>query len=98
MQPRTRYECGEALHELQGLHDDLRGAVAVGCLELEHDLPRLSDRKALVGDGGSGDIPAQLLELMSLIDGAARLGMEAKAVRLNATLRTVGGHKDGYRR
>jgi len=37
---------GQALHELQRAHHDVRGAVAPGRLEFEHDLPGGVDLEA----------------------------------------------------
>jgi len=42
MQPRRRDECGQPLHELQRRHHDMGGSVAVGTLELQHDLACLA--------------------------------------------------------
>jgi CheY-like chemotaxis protein len=39
VQPWPRHQRGQALHELQRRHHDVRGAVAPGSLELEHHLP-----------------------------------------------------------
>ena len=38
MQARARHQRGQALHEFQRRHLDVRGAVAPGALELKHDI------------------------------------------------------------
>ena len=53
-------------------------AISVGGLQGEHDLPGTVECKALVGDGGAGDVAAQVFEFLPLMGGAADLGMEAE--------------------
>jgi len=67
MQPGTRDQCGQALHELQRRHHDMGGAVAPGALELEHDLAGWIALEPFVGDGRAGDIAAQAFELLALM-------------------------------
>jgi len=67
MQPRTRHECGEPLHELQRRHHDMGGAVAPGAFELQHHLAGLIALEPLVGNRRAGDIAAQALELLALM-------------------------------
>jgi len=43
------------------------GAVAEGLFELVDDLPALVGGEALVGDRGSGDVPTEFFELVTLI-------------------------------
>ena len=50
---------GQALHEFQRRHDDMRGAVAVGALQLQHDIASPIALEPFVGDRGAGDIAAQ---------------------------------------
>ena len=51
---------------------------------------RLSNRAQLrhtgatAGGGGAGDVAAQVFQLLALIGGAAHLGMEAEALRVDA--------------
>ena len=59
MQPGPRHQCGQALHELQRRHHDMRGAVAPGALELQHDLAGWIAFEPFVGNGRAGDIAAQ---------------------------------------
>ncbi len=60
IQPRARYECGEALHELERRHHDMGGAVLVRALELQHDIAGVVEFESFVGDSGAGDVAAQL--------------------------------------
>ena len=71
MQPRTRDQCGQPLHELQRRHHDMGGAVAVGALELQHDLARWIALEPFVGNGRAGDIAAQAFELLALMGATA---------------------------
>ena len=83
MQPRRRDECGQALHELQRRHHDMGGPVAVGTLELQHDLARAIALEPSVGNRRAGDIAAQVLQFLALIGAPAHRRMEAKAVRVD---------------
>ena len=71
MQPGTRDKCGQALHELQRRHHDMGGAVAVGTLELEHELAGAIALEPFVGNGRAGDIAAQAFKLLALMGGTA---------------------------
>jgi len=84
MQPGTRNQCGQALHEFQRRHDDMGGAVAPGALELEHDLACAIALEPLVGNGRAGDIAAQAFELLALMGVTAYCRMQAEAVRVDA--------------
>ncbi len=57
-------------------------AISIGGLQGEHDLPGTVESKALVGDGGAGDIAAQVFEFSALLGATAHLGMQAEAVRI----------------
>jgi hypothetical protein len=50
MQARTRHQRGQALHEFQRRHLDVRGAVAPGAFELQHDITSASALEPFVGD------------------------------------------------
>ncbi len=54
MQARTRHQRGQALHEFQRRHDDVRGAVAIGALQLQHDLACAIALEPFVGDTPGG--------------------------------------------
>ena len=84
MQPGTRDQCGQALHELQRGHHDMGGAVAPGALELEHDLAGAIALEPLVGNGRTGDISAQAFELLALMSATAYCRMQAETVRVDA--------------
>ena len=53
VQARARHQRGQALHEFQGRHHDVRGAVARKALELQHDITRAIALEPLVGDRGA---------------------------------------------
>jgi hypothetical protein len=48
-------------------------AISIGCLQCEHHLSGPVDYKALVGNGGAGDVAAQALQFLALMGGAAHL-------------------------
>ena len=66
MQARPRHQGGQALHELQGRHDDMDGAVAPRAFELQHELAGTGALEPFVGDRGAGDGAAQALEFLAL--------------------------------
>ena len=74
MQTRARHQCGQALHEFQRQHPDVRGAVAPRAFELQHDLPRFIALESLVGDRGARDVAAQAFELLALVRATAHRG------------------------
>lgn len=84
VQARARHQSCQALHEFQRRHPDVRGAVAPGALQLQHDVTRRIFLEPLVGDRGAGDVAAQPFELLALMRAAAHAGMQAEAVRLDA--------------
>ena len=87
-----RHQCGEPLHELQRRHDDVGGPVAVGTLELQHDLARAIAFEPFVGNGEAGDSAAQAFKLLALMGGTAHPACALKAVRVDAArLRGIGG-------
>jgi hypothetical protein len=55
------------------------GAVVVGTFELQHDLAVVMAFESLVGDGGPGDVPTEVFELVALVDGEPHLGMRAQS-------------------
>ncbi len=67
------------------------GAVVVGAFELQHDIAGTVECQSLVGDGGAGDVAAQMLQLLAFMGGAAHLGVEAEALRVCKGARAVSG-------
>ncbi len=61
MQPRMRNQRSQALHEFKRGHHNMRGAVLVGRLELQHDIAGAIAFKPLVSNGRAGDVAAQKL-------------------------------------
>ena len=55
-------------HQLERFEHDMGGAIAEGLLELADDLPALVGREPFVGNGRPGNVTAELLELVALID------------------------------
>lgn len=62
----------------------MRGAVAPGALQLQHDVARRIFLEPLVGNRGAGDVAAQAFERLALMRGAAHPGMQAEPVPLGA--------------
>ena len=54
MQARTRHQRSQALHEFQRRHRDVRGAVAPGAFQLQHDIAGAITLEPFVGDRGAG--------------------------------------------
>ena len=50
MQARSRHQSGQALHEFQRRHPEVRGAVSPGALQLQHNVTRRIFFEPLVGD------------------------------------------------
>jgi hypothetical protein len=65
---RTGHQRGEPLHKFQRRHDNRGAAVFVGTLQLRHDLAGAVTLEPLIGDRRVGDIAAQVLKLLALID------------------------------
>jgi DNA-binding transcriptional LysR family regulator len=55
------------LQELQRRHDQMRGAVAPGGLQLQHHLPGSVDLHALVGQSRAADVAAQLFQPLAVV-------------------------------
>ena len=71
VQTRARHQCGQALHEFQRRHPDVRGAIAPGALQLQHDATRAILLEPFVGDRGARDVAAQAFEFLALMLPAA---------------------------
>jgi hypothetical protein len=91
MQPRTGNQRGESLHEFQRRHHDMGRAISIGCLQCEHHLPGPIEYKTFIGDGGAGDVAAEVFEFLPLMGGTAHLGMEAKALLVDTVPRGRAG-------
>ena len=84
MKARTRHQRGQALHEFQRRHPDVRGAVAPRALELQHDVPGAIALEPFVRDRGTRDGAAQAFEFLALRRAAAHPGVQAEAVRVSS--------------
>ena len=69
---------GEAGDTVEWIEHDLRRAVAKGLLEPIDDFFTFVHREPFVGDGGSGDVTAELFELVALLGLAAGCGVQGK--------------------
>lgn len=65
--------------------DNMGRAVLIGTLELQHHITDAVSFKPFMSNRWARDVTAQAFEFMALIHDAARLGMQAKALRVNTT-------------
>ena len=79
VQTRTRHQRGQAGNKVERVEHDMGGAVAKRPFEFVDDLATLIGGETLVGDGGSGDVTAELFQLVALVGFAAGGGMEREA-------------------
>lgn len=67
MQPPPGHKLNQPLHELQQRDDQMRGAVASGGLQLEHQLAGGVGLHAFVGQRRAGDVASDFLEHLGVI-------------------------------
>ncbi len=72
MQARARYQRGQALHELQRRHHDVGGTVALGAVQLQHELADAIALEPIVGNGWAGDVAAHTFEFLVLMGATAQ--------------------------
>jgi hypothetical protein len=53
---------------------------------LQHDIAGAVEFEPFIGDGGAGDITAQLLQFVALIPGAAHLGVQTESLLSGAAV------------
>ena len=80
----TCHQRCQPLHKLQRRHCQARGAVAPGCLELQHHLARGTTLHRLVGQGRAGDGEVQLLERLALVSAAVHDRVQAETLHIGA--------------
>ena len=71
---RTRHQRGQAVHEFQRRHLDMRGAVAPGAFQLQHDITSAIALEPFIGNRGARDVAAQAFELLALMRATALPG------------------------
>ena len=84
VQARARHQRCQPLHELHWRHHDVGGAVAAGCFEFEHHLPRSIYTEPLVGNRRARDVAAQLFKITALIGVTAHPGVQTESVGVGA--------------
>ena len=72
------------MHEFEGRHDDVGSAILIRAFELQYNVTGTVEFESFIGDGGAGDVATQLLELVTLIHGAAHRGVEVEALFVGA--------------
>ncbi len=65
VEPGPWHKRCQALHEFQWRHHDVGGAVPIRAFQLQHDIAGTVEFEPFIGDGGAGDIAAQLFELIA---------------------------------
>ena len=81
---RGRGTSATKLHILKRRHDDMRGAIPIGALQLQHDLAGAVTLESFVGNGGARDVAAQAFEFLALMGATTHRGVQAEAVRIGA--------------
>jgi len=71
VRPWPGHQCRKPLHEFQRRHDEVRRAVAPGCLEFEHHLPGSVGLNAFIGQRWARDVAARLLQRLAVVGAAA---------------------------
>jgi hypothetical protein len=71
-------------HELQRRHHQVRGAVASGGLQHQHDLPGSVAPHPFVGQRRARDVTAELLQRLAVFSAAAHDGVQAEPVHVRA--------------
>ena len=82
----ARDQSGQSLHEFKRRHGDVGGPVSIRALERQHDIACAVTFESFIGNGRARNVAAQAFKLVTLIGGAAHVGMQAKAVFADTTL------------
>jgi hypothetical protein len=80
----------ELLHELDRLEEQMRGAIAPDRLQRDADAPVGPELDAVLGERGTEEVAAELLEAGTIVGGDPDVGVEIEAVDLGLT-RAAGG-------
>jgi len=67
MKPGARDEGRQALQEFQRAHDEMSGAIAIGSLELQHDLAGWGTAQSFVAQGGACNVATEPFEGLPLM-------------------------------
>jgi hypothetical protein len=79
---RARHSDRQPLHELQRRHHQVRGAVAPGRLQLEHNLTGRIALHTVAGQRGARDVAAQLFQRSAVLGAAAHGGVQAETLHV----------------
>ena len=96
MQAWSRHQRGQALHEFQRRHLDMRGVVTPGAFELQHDITCAIALEPFVGNRGTRDVAAQPFEFLALMRATAHPGMQAETLRISAQGHRISFVPAGY--
>ena len=75
----------ELFQELDGLEEELRGAIAPDRLERDEDASVGPELDAVLGDRGAEEVAAELLEAGTIVGGDPDVGVEIEAIELGLT-------------
>ena len=75
----------ELFQELDGLEEELRGAIALDRLERDEDAPVGPELEAILGERGAKEVTAELLEAGTMGGRDADVGVEIEAIELSLT-------------
>ena len=73
MLARARYERRETFDEGERVEDKVGGAVTPGTAQGVDDLALGGEREALAGNGGAGNVAAEVLETLAVVGGHVHL-------------------------
>ena len=78
VEPGPWQQGGQTLPEFERGDEDMSSSIFIGAFQLQHDITGAVECEPFVGDSGAGDVAAQLLKLIALIQGTPYLGVEAE--------------------
>ena len=89
MQAWARHQPGQALHEFERRHADMRCAVAPGAFELQNEVSRVIAAEPFLGDRRARNVAAQAFEFLVLMRAKTHPSVQAEAVRIGAQRQRV---------
>jgi hypothetical protein len=94
---QEQVDCGagnddrELLHELDGLEEQVRSAIAPHRLEFDEDASVGAEEDAVLGERGAEEVAAELLKAGTIVGGNPEVGVEVEAVELGLARAARGG-------
>ena len=78
---RSRRERGQACKEVQGLKDEVAGAIRPRGLQLEYDATARGEQEPILRHSRPQEIAAELLEALAIRAGHGNVGVKVEAVK-----------------